>query len=150
MMLPGIFDLMAFVYVVYGVRKGRRREFRGELPGFLCVILFMVTGSGLLHWTNKLLGEVNHLASRYVKGVGGAVILVAAFYLMKHFKGQIRDWADDRVQDSWRRKGGMLVGGLRCLLVAIVLMVFAAHGPLRRVVASSWLGRPITWYVPVP
>ena len=149
-MLPGLFDLATLLYVAYGVRKGRKRGFSGELPGFLCVILFMVTGSGLLHWTGKLLGEANHLTSRYVKGVGGGVILMAAFFLMKHFKGQIRSWADGHIHEGWRENGGMGLGGMRCLLVAIVLMVFMAHGPLRGLVGGSWLGRPVTWFVPAP
>jgi len=150
MMLPGLFDLAVLLYVVYGIWKGRKRGFSGETPGFLCVVLFMVTGSGLLHWTNKLLNEANHLTSRFVKGVGGMVILTASFLLMKHFKGQIRGWADACVREEWKVKGGMIVGGLRCLLVAIVLMVFMAHGPLRSLVAGSWVGRPVTWFVPAP
>jgi uncharacterized membrane protein required for colicin V production len=150
MMFPGLFDLAVLLYVAVGVRRGRRRGFSGELPGFLCVVLFMATGSGLLHWTSKLLREANQLTSRYVKGVGGMVIFLAAFFLMKQCKGQLRRWAERHVPEAWQGKGGMVLGGLRCLLVGIVLMVFMAHGPLRGLVGGSWIGRPVTWYVPPP
>jgi hypothetical protein len=147
-MLPGFFDLAVLLYLLWGVQRGKRREFSGELPGFVAVVLFMATGSGLLHLAGTTLDALNHVMTRYLMGIGTIGVFLGAFWLVKHFKEQIRKRADSMVPETWQVNGGRFVGGLRCLLVAIVLLVFMAHSPVRGFVAGSYVGRPVTWFVP--
>ncbi len=148
-MSAGVVDLLAAGYVTYGVARGRRHGLFQELPGAISTTLFLVTGCGLLHWSERALADVNHLVNQAASLTGLACLVTGAVVVWRELRSWIGRWAGQRYGGAETQKaGGAVAGGVRCFaLVCVVLLVFA-HWPLhavtRPITESSLLGRALT------
>jgi len=141
MITPGWFDVATAAYVVYGIRKGRKRRLSGEFPGVVCVLVFAITGGGLFHWTERALAEASQTVKKYVGGVSFVSLAIASFVMVQLFKRKMRAWADSRFEATWQKVGGPVLGGVRCFVVAVIVLMVCGHGPLRVLVDGSWMGK---------
>jgi hypothetical protein len=151
-MSAGVVDLLALGYVGYGVARGRRRGLFQELPGAISMTLFLVTGCGLLHWSERALADVNHLVNQAASLTGLACLVTGAVVLMRELRAWIGRWAAQRYGAVETQKaGGGIAGGVRCLALVSALLLGFAHWPLhsltRPITESSLLGRALTRFV---
>lgn len=150
----GALDLLALVWVSWGVYLGRKRGLGRELVGALSVFIFFLTGCGLYRWTDRALTQVSHITGQAVGVLSFFGLAVAAIMLVRHFRGRAQDWAERRYDGSQRKLRGAILGGVRTFLLACVVLLVMAHWPLhfltRPFVESSMLGRCLTrWVLPV-
>jgi hypothetical protein len=147
-----LIDAAAAAYVGLATWRGRRRGLAYELPRTLKVLVLALTGAGLWHWTGAALGEVARATRLRLGAVGGVGAVTAAFFLVQHFKAQIRAWAARRFSESGlQRRGGALLGGLHALVLSSFLIVFTGLlplGPLKAPFArGSFIGRNLIRFV---
>lgn len=144
-----LIDLLVAAYAGYGVWRGWRRGLPNELPRVVGITVFAVSGCGLFRWTNHALMETSRLAGQTTGGLGVIGIMVATWFLVRHFRAKIGDWAKQRYGKAERV--GAVAGGVRAVLLACVVLLVFAHWPLkfltRPVTEGSLLGRGLTRYV---
>ena len=144
-----LIDLLVVAGVGYGVWRGWHRGLPAELPRVLGLVVFGVSGTGLIRWTSQVLAETRHLTGQATGAVGTVGLMVGAWLLVRLFRTKIGDWAKQRWGEA---KGpGAIAGGLRTLLLACVALLILAHWPLhsltRPVTENSRLGRALLRYV---
>ncbi len=147
-----LLDIGTVVYVAYAVWRGRRRGLAFELPRVLKVFVLAFTGAGLWHWTGAALDQFSKLTRQHVGTIGGAGLMVAAYFLVQHFKAQIRAWAEKKFPDgTLQRRGGAVLGGLHALVLSSFLIVFIGlfpGNPLKGPFAQgSFIGRNLIHYI---
>lgn len=143
MITPGVFDVATAAYVVYGICKGRKRGLSGEFPGAVSVLVFVITGGGLFHWTEHALAQANETVKRYVGEASFVGLAIASFVLVQIFKKAMRTWAERRFA-GWQKIGGPVLGAVRCFVVAVIMLMVCGHGPLQVLVNGSWMGKART------
>lgn len=138
-------DLVVLAYVANGCRRGYRRRLEGELPSVISWAIFLVTGTGLYRWTDKLLEHVGKLTGQTFGVVSFIGMWVAAVVLVGKLHGVIHGWAEHRFDETVRRRWGVVAGGVRTALLASIALLVLAHWPLhgltRGFVEDSVVGR---------
>jgi len=151
-MSAGLVDYLATGYVAWGIARGRRRGLFQELPGAISAALFLVTGCGLLHWTERALADVNHLVNKAASLTGLACLATGAWVLMRELRAWLQRRATEKYGDVETQKtGGAIAGGVRSFALACAALLVVAHGPVRGLTRpfteSSALGRALTRYI---
>jgi len=140
----GFVDSIAAGYLAWGVIKGRRRGLTGELPRLLGVTLALVSGTGLLHWTERVVGEVNKISGQIAGALGWGGGLLGSFYLVRQFRGRIRQWTENQWTDeTLQKRAGMAAGFLRTFCISITIVLFLLHTHFAFLVRDSMLGRSL-------
>ena len=143
-MILGLADSAATVYAAWGVLKGRRRGLSAELPRLAGVTLTLVTGAGLVHWSARVLGEMNKLAGQVVGilGLGGGVL--GGFYFVRQFRARMGQWiAKQYPEETLQKRGGMVAGFLRTFFISSMIVLFLLHTGMAFLVRDSLMGRSL-------
>ena len=90
-------DMLVVAYLIYGTIRGRMRGLSRELPKVVSVTSAFTTGFGLYRASERLISELAHVAGQTSGAVGFVTVVVGAFFLMRQFRGRIRDWASEAV-----------------------------------------------------
>jgi uncharacterized membrane protein required for colicin V production len=139
-----IVDILTLAYVGYGAVRGWTRGLSRELPRAAGITLAFVTGWGLYRWTERLLLQTQRFTGQKLGVFGVIGILVASFFLVRHFKGRVQAWADKKFPaEKIQKRGGMAAGALRTFLIAAIVIIFASH-ILRGMFAENSL---IGWFL---
>jgi hypothetical protein len=59
-------------------------------PDWCGVSLALVSGTGLLHWTERAIGEINKISGQIAGALGWSGGLLGSFYLVRQFRERIR------------------------------------------------------------
>ena len=153
-MKPGVVDLLALGWIVWGVYRGRKRGLGQELAGALSIGIFLVTGCGVYRWTGRVLGEAGKITGQTAGVVGFLSLVAGTVALVRALRSRLNKWSERRYDASQRRFGGAIFGAVRTFLLVCVALLVLAHWPLhpltRPVAESSLLGRCLTkWVLPV-
>ena len=73
-----LIDLLVVAGVGYGVWRGWHRGLPAELPRVLGLVVFGVSGTGLIRWTSQVLAETRHLTGQATGAVGTVGLMVGA------------------------------------------------------------------------
>lgn len=135
---------MTAVYLAWGSAKGRRRGLSVELPRLGGVTLALVSGTGLLHWTERAIGEFNKITGQIAGVLGWCGGLVGSFYVVRQFRERTRQavekrWGDVALQQRW----GMAAGFLRTFFVSSTIVLFLLHTHFAFLVRDSEMGRSL-------
>ncbi len=124
-------DILAFVYVVYGVIRGWRRGLPIELSKVTGAALAFVTGCGFYRGTERLLSNVSHMTGQTVGPLTFAGIVVATYVLVQKLKGRIRSWVESSLPSlELQKRLGAAAGAARTLIIASAVILFLGHLPL--------------------
>jgi uncharacterized membrane protein required for colicin V production len=138
----GIVDSITTVYLAWGAAKGRRRGLSVELPRLTSVTLALVSGTGLIHWTERVVGEVNKITGQIAGVLGWCGGLAGSFYLVKQFRERMRQWINQRWTDeTLQKRAGMTAGFLRTFLISCTIVLFLLHTHFAFLVRDSMMGR---------
>lgn len=132
-------DILVAAYLIYGTMRGRIRGFSRELPRAVSVTLAFTTGFGLYRSSERLISGLGHLAGQTSGAVGFVTVVVGAFFLMRQFRGRIRDWAAKRYPDeNFQRRAGAAAGFIRTVTISAFVFVLISFLPI------NLLRRPFT------
>ena len=125
-----IVDLVFLGCAVYGAYCGWRRGLAVEAVGALFVMIFLLTGCGLYHWTERGLAQVSHWMGMTFGGVGLIAAWVGSFYLMKRLRRRMSEatqkkWPDETTQ----KRGGAAAGCLRWCVIATFFIFLGSRLP---------------------
>ncbi|HVM60800.1 MAG TPA: hypothetical protein VMV72_08035 [Verrucomicrobiae bacterium] len=140
----GFVDSITAAYVAWGAISGRRRRLSVEIPRLTSVTLALFSGTGLLHWIERVVGEFNKITGQItgILGWGGGVL--GSFYLVRSFRERLRQWIAKRWADeTLQKRGGMVAGFLRTLFVSGTIVLFLLHTHFAFVVRDSAMGRSL-------
>ena len=132
-------DMLVVAYLIYGTMRGRARGLSRELPKAVGVTLAFTTGFGLYRVSEKLVAGLAQMAGQASGPVSFVTVVVGAFFLMRQFRGRIRDWAAKRYPDeNLQRRAGAVAGLIRTVTVSAFIFVFISFLPI------DLLRRPFT------
>jgi hypothetical protein len=118
-----------------------------ELPRVISVTSAFTLGFGLYRISERLLGELAHLAGQASGPVTFVGTAVGGFFVMRQFRGRIRDWADQRWTDpNLQRKAGAVAGLIRTATISAFVFVFISFLPgfvKRPFTEDSFFGRVV-------
>lgn len=138
----GIVDSMTAIYLAWGAAKGRRRGFSVELPQLGGVTLALVSGTVLIHWTERVIGEFNKITGQIAGVLGWSGGLIGSFYLVRQFRERMRQWLQKQWADqTLQKRAGMVAGFLRTLFVGSTIVLFLLHTHFAFLVRDSMMGR---------
>jgi len=141
-----LLDLLAIGYTGYGAWRGARRGLSRELPRFIMILLFVLTGCTLSHWMRVIFGKINVVTGLAAGGVSFVALFAMAFLLARHARTRFAQRLRERFPDeNFQLRGGAIVGSLRSLVIACTLIVFIGLMPLGFVslpfAQGSFIGR---------
>jgi hypothetical protein len=140
----GLADLVAAGYLAWGVLKGRRRGLTVELPRLIGVTLTLLTGAGLVHWSGRVLGEMNKLVGQAAGVIGWGGCVAGGFFFVRQFRRQMGQWIGKRyADDTLQKRAGMAAGFLRTFFISSMVVLFLIHTPLDFLVQDSLMGRTV-------
>jgi hypothetical protein len=140
----GFVDSIAAGYLAWGVAKGRRRGLSGELPRLFGVTLALVSGTGLLHWTERVIGEINKVSGQIAGALGWSGGLLGSFYVVRQFRERIRQWIANQWTDkTLQKRAGMAAGFLRTFFISTTIVLFLLHTHFAFLVRDSMMGRSL-------
>ena len=147
-----LLDIAAVAYIVRSALRGMRRGLAQELPGALSGTIALVTGAGLLGWSERLASEASHLAGQVTGGVSFGGVLVGTFLLWRYAQRRIREWAEHKFSERGiRTTGGLVAGAYRSFMLAALVILFISVlplGPLKKpFTTGSLLGRNLNHYL---
>ena len=129
-------DVVALGSAAYGAWRGRKRGLSRELPALAGETVWLVTGCGLYHWTERGLATMANMSGHSFGLVGFAVGWVAAVAIMRRLKGRIHDTTQKKFPDEkTQRIGGSIAGACKVFVFVGVLILIAGHLP-------GFLGKP--------
>jgi len=138
----GFVDSFAAGYLAWGATKGRRRGLSAELPRLAGVTLALVSGTGLLHWTERAIGEFNKISGQIAGVLGWGGGLAGSFYFERQFRERIRRYIDTRWADeALQKRAGMAAGFLRTFFISSMIVLFLLHTHFAFLVRDSMMGR---------
>ena len=138
----GLADLVAAGYLAWGVLKGRRRGLTVELPRLIGVTLTLLTGAGLVHWSDHVLGEMNKLTVQAAGIIGWGACVAGGVYLVRQFRRQMGQWIAKKYADeTLQKRAGMAAGFLRTFFIGSMVVLFLLRTPLHFLVSDSLMGR---------
>jgi uncharacterized membrane protein required for colicin V production len=128
-------------YLAWGGLKGRRRGLSVELPRLASVTLALVTGAGLVRWTDYMLAEFNKFTGQVAGALGWGGLLVGAFYLTRLFRARMGRWIEEQFpEETVENRAGLVAGLLRTLIISTIITLFLLHTPLAFLVRDSMIG----------
>jgi hypothetical protein len=137
-------DSMTAVYLAWGAAKGRRRGLSLELPRLCGVTLALVSGTGLIHWTERVIGEFNKITGQIAGVLGWGGGLVGSFYVVQRFRERIRLWTEKKWSDeTLQKRAGMTAGFLRTFFISSMIVLFLLHTHFAFLVRDSVMGRSL-------
>jgi hypothetical protein len=140
----GFVDSTTAVYLTWGIAKGRRRGLSVELPRLAGVTLALVSGTGLIHWTERVIGEFNKISGQIAGVLGWSGGLVGSFYVVRQFRERIRQWIENQWADeSLQKRAGMAAGFLRTFFISSMIVLFLLHTHFAFLVRDSMMGRSL-------
>jgi hypothetical protein len=140
----GLVDSMTAIYLAWGVAKGRRRGLSVELPRLGGVTLALVSGTGLIHWTERVIGEFNKITGQIAGVLGWSGGLVGSFYVVRQFRERIRLWTEKQWSDeTLQKRAGMATGFLRTFFISSMIVLFLLHTHFAFLVRDSLMGRSL-------
>jgi hypothetical protein len=140
----GFVDSIAAGYLAWGIAKGRRRGLSAEPPRLVGVPLALMSGTGLLHWTERAIGEINKISGQIAGALGWRGGLLGSFYLVRQFRERIRQWIENRWSDeTLQKRDGMAAGFLRTFFMSTTLVLFPLHTHFAFLVRDSIMGRSL-------
>jgi len=138
----GLADLITAGYLAWGVINGRRRGLSVELPRLTSVTLALFSGTGLLHWIERAIGEFNKITGQIAGVLGWGGGLLASFYIVRSFRERMRQWiARQWADQTLQKRGGMIAGFLRTLFISCTIILFLLHVHFAFLVRDSVMGR---------
>jgi hypothetical protein len=140
----GFVDSVTAGYLTWGMVRGRRRGLSVELPGLASVTLALVSGTGLLHWTERVVGEFNKITGQIAGALGWGGGLMGSFYIVRQFRERMRLWIDKQWADkTLQKRAGMAVGFLRTCFISCTIVLFLLHTHFAFLVRDSTMGRSL-------
>ena len=140
----GLVDSITAGYVAWGVAKGRRRGLSAELPRLTTVTLALFSGTGLLHWTERAIGELNKITGQIAGALGWGGGLVGSFYFVGCFRQRMHQWVEGQWPDkTLQKRAGMAAGFLRTCFISCMLVLFLLHTHFAFLVRDSVMGRSL-------
>jgi len=140
----GLVDSITAAYLAWGTIKGRRRGLSGELPRLTSVTLALPSGSTLLHWTERAIGEFNKITGQIAGALGWAGGLLGSFYVVRSFRERMRQWAEQHWSDQrLQKRAGMAAGFLRTLFISCTIVLFVLHTHFAFLIRDSVMGRSL-------
>jgi uncharacterized membrane protein required for colicin V production len=140
----GFVDSITVGYLAWGVVKGRRRGLSAELPRLAGVILALVSGTGLIHWTERAIGEFNKISGQIAGVLGWGGGLVGSFYFVRQFRERMRQWINQQWADeTLQKRAGMAAGFLRTFFISSTIVLFLLHTHFAFLVRDSLMGRSL-------
>lgn len=141
----GFVDSVTAGYLTWGVIKGRRRGLSVELPRLAGVTLALFSGTGLLHWIERAIGEFNKITGQIAGILGWGGGLLGSFYVVRLFRERMHRWIETRWADqTLQKRAGMAAGFLRTLLISCTVVLFLLHTHFAFLVRESAMGRSLT------
>jgi len=132
-------DILVVAYLIYGTLRGRARGLSRELPKVISVTLAFTTGFGLYRSSERLLSGLAHMARQASGPVSFVLMAVGGYFVMRHLRGRIHDWAARRYSDeNLQRKAGAAAGFIRTATLSAFVFVFISFLPI------DFLKRPFT------
>jgi uncharacterized membrane protein required for colicin V production len=142
--MMGFVDSIAAGYLAWGIAKGRRRGLSAELPRLIGVTLALVSGTGLLHWTERVIGEFHKINGQIAGVLGWGGGLSGSFYFVRQFRERMRQWIENRWADeSLQERAGMAAGFLRTFFISSTIVLFLLHTHFAFLVRDSMMGRSL-------
>lgn len=141
MIISHLANLATTGYLAWGGIKGRRRGLSVELPRLASVTLALLTGAGLVRWTDHTLAEFNKLTGQVAGALGWGGSLVGAFYLARLFRARMGRWIEEQFpEETVENRAGLVAGLLRTLVISTIITLFLLHTPLAFLVRDSMIG----------
>lgn len=130
-MTINLIDFIVLGLITLGVRRGARRGFPAEFPSLVGVLLVLVAGGGMFHVTEQLLTDVTRTAGLRSGPVSFFTVLIGAFFLVRHFRKQLRAWAERLTPAAEpQRRWGQLAGGGRWFAVCALVILLSSLIPI--------------------
>lgn len=124
-------DILVVAYVIYGMLRGRARGFSRELPKVVSVTLAFTTGFGLYRLSERLMAGLAQMAGQKSGPVSFIVVAIGSFFLLRQFRGRIRDWAAKHYPDeNLQKRAGAAAGAVRTVMVSAFVFVFISFMPI--------------------
>jgi uncharacterized membrane protein required for colicin V production len=132
-------DILVAGYLIYGTIRGRARGFSRELPKVVSVVLAFTTGFGLYRLSERVMAGLAQMAGQTSGAVSFVAVAIGAFFLMRQFRGRIRDWMAKRYPDeNLQRRAGAVTGFIRTATVSAFVFAFISFLPV------GFIKRPFT------
>lgn len=147
-----LFDIAVLGYVAYGLWRGHHRGLSQELPRVVGILVFVMTGFGIFRWTSRGLSSVSQTTG-VTLGIVGFVLLVAgAWWISGRLSRRISSLSDKHIADKVaQKKLGMIVGGLRTLVIGCFIIVYLWLLPLGELSkpfsGGSFFGRNLIQFI---
>lgn len=146
-----LLDLLIVASIAYSVWRGRKRGIILEAPGAVSIAIFFYSGWGLLKILYKGLAYSSELVGHSVGLLTFVGLIVASVVLWKKIKARIRLRAEQWCPEAKRSLAGAIAGGVKAFLLAAIVLLICAHGPLhgvtRWIAEGSVLGRGLIRFV---
>lgn len=123
-------DVAALAAAAYGAWRGRKRGMSRELPALIIETVWLVTGCGMYHWTERGLTTLANKTGLSFGLLGFVAAWVAAVLIIRRLKGRIHSTTQEKFPDEKiQRVGGAIAGGCKVFVFIGVLILIAGHLP---------------------
>jgi uncharacterized membrane protein required for colicin V production len=121
-------DILTLAFVGVVALRGWKRGLPREFPPLISAAVVFVVGAGLYRLTVGVLSEASRAIAQLTGGIGFLGVLVLAFFLLRHFKRRMREWAEKQYSEKQTQKRwGAIAGAVRALLWASIAILFLSH-----------------------
>ena len=132
-----LLDLFIVAYIAFSVWRGRKQGIIAEAPGTVSLAVFFFSGWGLLKALYKGLASTSEMVGHSVGLVTFVGLVVLAVVIWKRIQRRIRWRAEQLCPESKRAAAGAVAGGIKAFLLAAIVLLICAHGPLKAV--TRWI-----------
>jgi len=142
-------DLISIGVIALTARKGKRRGPAREIYRLIRLSVALTAGCGLYRLTHGVLKDLLPAAS----GLSGFLIYFAgAFSVVRLLKTMLIKYLDQRFENSFKDRAGLISGGLRGGLLVISIATAAYIAPVfpwkTAITEASWIGQLPRLYLP--
>jgi uncharacterized membrane protein required for colicin V production len=142
-------DWLTLLFVAFGGWRGHKRGIIAEAPGTVSLLVFFFTGWGLMKSVYRGLVFSSEMVGHSVGVFTFIGLVIATVVLWKKIRARIRMRAERLCPEAYRPRAGAIAGGLKALLLASIVLLILAKGPLRGLTRGfaegSVLGRALIW-----
>jgi len=146
-----LLDLLILAYIAYSVWRGRKRGIIVEAPGAVSVVVFFFSGWGLLKLVYRGLASASETTGQSAGLLTFVGLIIATLIIWRRIRRRIRGHAEKLCPEDKRQLAGGIASGVKAFLLAAIVLLVCAHGPLRGVTRwiaeGSLLGRGLIRFV---
>ena len=125
-----LIDVLAIGGAAYGAWRGRTRGLSREMPGLILETVWLVTGCGMYHWTERGLTALGNMSGHSLGLIGFVAAWIGAVFAIRGLKGRIHNTTQKQFPDAKiQRVGGMIAGGCKVFVFVSVLILIVGHLP---------------------